>query len=73
MARRRSKTAEARVAEMHMVKTYLTKEQVRLLQHATAELGLNIQDYVRNCIMADATKTVENFVQRAIAERTKQS
>ena len=64
---------KARVVDLQLVKTYLTEDQYRVVRHAAAERSLSLKDYLCECIMADALKTVENFVQRSIESKSKQS
>jgi len=64
---------KARTIDLQLVKTYLTEDQYRVVRHAAAERNLSLKDYLCECIMADAFKTVENFVQRAIESKSKQS
>ena len=54
-----------------MVKTYLNDDEYKRLRHAAAERGLNLADYVKEAVLADVNRVMEEFLRREYGKSTK--
>ena len=58
-------------AKKILVKTYLNDDEYKRLRHAAAERGLNLADYVKEAVLADVNRVMEEFLRREYGKSTK--
>jgi uncharacterized protein (DUF1778 family) len=53
-----------------LVKTFLTESEHKLVRHAAAERGLSLGDFLKEAVLADAQRVMDEFV-RQLENRAK--